>query len=251
MGARIKGGRQMQVQGVEGGLILAAGWLLLGGLCNQCPADTAPVLVMMGDSTTLCARNKEGHKLTELVQARLAELGRPVRVVNSGKGSDTAKGGYARLQQAVLDHDPDIVTLSFGLNDAGRLEPAEFRDWMDKIIQAVRQRTRARLLLVTSTPFLDTRHSWGARFEAEGGLDHRLNTLYCSAVRDLARQYALPVCDLHAHFKDRFAKEPALMDVLIMGDGVHLTDAGNRAAAEFLAPAIASLLGTPAKNASP
>jgi len=206
-------------------------------------AERASIVVMFGDSTTLCSRNKPGAKLTDYIQAYLTQTQHlQTTVVNSGKGGDTAKGGYARLQEAVLAHDPDVVTISFGLNDTGKLTPDEYREWMEKIVQVIQQKSRAKILLVTSTPFNNARHAWGKQFSTKGGLDEYMDANICMQARKLARKYGLPICDLHGYFRGKFKKDPALIDTLLMPDGVHVTDEGNRVAAEYLAPMIATLI---------
>lgn len=222
---------------------LAMGLLLCVGFSPAVSARTN-IVVMLGDSTTLCSRNKPGARLTDFIQAYLTRTQHAqVAVVNAGKGGDTVKGGYARLQAEVLAHAPDFVTISFGLNDTGLLEPGEYREHLEKIIVGIEQKSRARILLVTSTPFNNARHTWGKKFSAKGGLDEYMDARICAQMRSLAQKYGLPVCDLHACFKQKFKRDPALIDTLILPDGVHLTDEGNSAAAEFLAPAIAALIG--------
>ena len=216
--------------------------------------EEATVVVMLGDSTTLCSRSGPGAKLTDRVEAYLTKDRRlPVVVVNSGKGSDTAAGGRRRLQRDVLAHSPDVVTISFGLNDTGR-RPSErdptstpewFRKELEGIVVEIQAKTGAKILLVTSTPFNNARHGWRKRFEAEGGLDEYMNANICEQVRKLARKHKLRLCDLHRHFREKFAKDPKAIDTLLLTDGVHLTNEGNRVAADYLAPMIAALLAPP------
>jgi len=213
--------------------------------------EKASVVVMLGDSTTLCSRSGPGTKLTDRVEAYLTKVRRlPVIVVNSGKGSDTAAGGRRRLQKDVLAHNPDVVTISFGLNDTGRrpserdpaLTPEWFRKELEGIVEGIRAKTEAKILLITSTPFNNARHAWRKRFEAEGGLDEYMDANICGQVRKLARKHNLPLCDLHRHFREKFAKDPKAIDTLLLRDGVHLTNEGNRVAADHLAPMIAGLV---------
>ena len=44
---------------------------------------------------------------------------RRVDCPNAGKGGDNATSALARLEKDVLAHHPDIVTVSWGLNDTG------------------------------------------------------------------------------------------------------------------------------------
>ena len=204
-------------------------------------------VVMLGDSTTLNRRSPAGEKLTDIVQKLLtSEYGLEVTVINSGKGSDTVKGAHARLEKDVFAHDPDLVTISFGLNDSGKLTPDEFRVWLKKVVAVIGKETRADVLLVTSTPFDDTRHLvWQPRFKDQGGLDKYMDTNMCEAMRELARTDGLPICDLHARFIEELDRDPALMTTLIRGDGVHLLPAGNELAAKHLALAIRDALSPP------
>lgn len=212
------------------------------------PADDGSrIVVMLGDSTTLCGRNKPAARIPDLVLEQLKRAGYPQAVViNAGKGSDSAATGCLRLQADVLAHRPDVVTISFGLNDALLLPPANYEASLEKIIMDIRRKSGARILLVTSTPFDNARYGGLAksdrRFQSPGGLDGYLDAEFCARTRKLARQHGLAICDLHAHFQDRFKEHPELIGKLIMADGVHLTDEGNTVAAEQLGPMIAALL---------
>jgi lysophospholipase L1-like esterase len=209
-------------------------------------AERTQVVVMLGDSTTLCSHNKPGAKLTDYVQTYLTQKQHlRATIVNSGVGGDSAKGGLARLPRDVLAHNPTVVTISFGLNDTGLLTPAEYQESMEKIVRTIRSSSRAKILLITSTPFNNARHAWKDRFRAQGGLDEYMDIHICAAQRALAKKYNLPLCDLHSHFIAQFKQNPRLIDELILPDGVHLTDKGNEVAAEYVAPSIAGLLAKP------
>jgi lysophospholipase L1-like esterase len=216
--------------------------MMLCGVCSSLDAgEKTRTVVMLGDSTTLCSYSEPGTKLLDHIQSRLVRMGQgSFTLINAGVNRDTAKGGFQRLEKSVLAHHPDLVTVSFGLNDTGTYSPKEFRQWLEKIVQAIQKNGHTKILLVTSTPFNNARHQWAPRFAAKGGLDEYLDTNICSIVRDLAGKYKLPVCDLHRIFADKIKKEPQLVDVLLARDGVHLTNEGNRLAAEHLAPMIAA-----------
>lgn len=225
--------------------IVALG-LLLCAPSALVATEKTNTLVMLGDSTTFCGYNAPGSKLTDYVGAYLTKTRHlSVSLINSGKNGDTARGGLARMQTDVLADDPVVVTISFGLNDTGEQKPDEYVDNLHKIIQTIQKNSHAKILLVTSTPFNNARHALGEKFRAKGGLDEYMDANFCAQMRTLAQKYNLPICDLHAHFKTVFKKTPALIDTLIMPDGVHLTGDGNKAAADYLAPMIATLLSRP------
>lgn len=227
--------------------ILRAGFAILLLSLLLAAAERPPVaIVMLGDSTTLSRDCAQGSKLTDFVQTRLdewaAKCDRRVRVVNAGKGGDTAVGALERLERDVLFRHPDIVTISLGLNDTGKLTPEQFRTALEEIVRTIRRRSAASILLVTSTPFVNEQHSWGKDFASKGGLDEYMDGKICSQMRDLSGELRLPICDLHEKFVFEFGRHPGLVSNIIRPDGVHLSEAGNRLAAEFLAPAIGSLI---------
>jgi lysophospholipase L1-like esterase len=78
-------------------------------------------IIAVGDSNTLGWRGEKGANWPGLV-ARLA--GPPVQVVNAGVWGYASLQGRARLEEA-LRWAPDIVTISFGSNDAHRVRQSD------------------------------------------------------------------------------------------------------------------------------
>src|SRR5262249_2697661 len=150
----------------------------------------------------LCQGSPKGKKVTDQVEeglrARLKDT--KVTVINSGQGSDTAKGGLARFARDVLAHKPDVVTISFGLNDTGVSTPEEFEKSLRGMIEQIRKTSKAKVILVTSTPFDNKRHAWGQKFAERGGLDEFMNTSFCARMRALAKEMKIGLCDLHDDF---------------------------------------------------
>lgn len=72
-------------------------------------------VVILGDSITVA------HTWTRNVEAyfrlRYPEL--PLVFINAGIGGHTAQDGLNRLQRDVLSHQPTVVLVNFGMNDAG------------------------------------------------------------------------------------------------------------------------------------
>lgn len=206
--------------------------------------DRSSVIVMFGDSTT--ERGMPNAVKGELNKLVVSPQSRPT-VINAGKGGDNATSALSRLKRDVLDRDPDIVTLSFGLNDTGSRQPKQFKQSLEQMTRTL-ESAGIKILLMTSTPFNNKRHGWAKDFEAEGGLDEYMNKAFCGAMRAVAREKQIPLCDLHAVFMGEFKKDPAAIDTLISGDGVHLTAEGYSLIARHVAP---MLLQPFAGNESP
>ncbi|MBN1489319.1 MAG: beta-N-acetylglucosaminidase domain-containing protein [Phycisphaerae bacterium] len=204
------------------------------------------VVVLLGDSTTVSAESVAGEKYADAVGDLLAQspgLG-DVRVVNSGKGGDTARGALARVDAEVAAHDPDAVVVSFGLNDLGKVTPEEFGHDLRRLAEAIRARTRAEVILATSTPF-DDRHVYAGKepYLETGSLDATFDRTINDTTRVLARQRGWALCDPHRAFTEAAARGDIAMTDLLREDGVHLTTKGNRLMAETVVPAIIAALG--------
>lgn len=214
---------------------------LLFIVCNINAEDKT--VVMMGDSTTLCANNSVGKKITELIQAKFAAKFKAIKfnVINSGVGGSTAKEAVSRVQATVIKHNPDFVTISFGLNDTGRSTPEEFVQSLETIVDAIQKDTKAKILLITSTPFDNAKHAWRDKFP-KVGLDETLDTKFCEEVRKLAVKKKIHLCDLHKSFLVAFKKDSNLINKVIMPDGVHLTDEGNELASDIIFEELVKLL---------
>ena len=66
-----------------------------------------------------------------------------VNVINSGISGDTTKGGLDRLERDVLAFNPDLVVVSFGLNDCcvlGEKGVEEYKDNLSKIFEKLNQK---------------------------------------------------------------------------------------------------------------
>lgn len=203
-------------------------------------------IVMLGDSTALCDRNSADKKITTLVQnglnLKFKKSSSNFKVINSGVGGSTAKEAVARIQNSVITHKPDIVTISFGLNDTGKSTPEEFRQSLEDMIEAIRKETTAQILLITSTPFDNNTHAWKEKFAKEGGVDAVLDKKFCSEMRNLAIKHKIKICDLHQKFEAEIKKDQTLIKKIIMADGVHLTDEGNVLASGFIIEEISKII---------
>lgn len=95
-------------------------------------------IVALGDSITELTWHTRGHLCWAgyLQEALLETYGRNrCWVINSGRCGDTAHGALERLDEDVLRFDPDLVIVSFGMNDASESSETllEFRSALSAI----------------------------------------------------------------------------------------------------------------------
>lgn len=80
----------------------------------------APVLLVLGDSLSAEYGLQRGTGWVALLQKRLVEQGSTVNVVNASISGDTTSGGRSRLPALLAKHQPILVIVELGGNDALR-----------------------------------------------------------------------------------------------------------------------------------
>lgn len=107
-----------------------------------------PVLLVIGDSISAGYGLPAGKVWVDLLAARLKADGYRYRVVNASITGDTTAGGRARITALLVTHQPAVVIIELGGNDAlrgGRL--AATRENLDAMV-TLAQRAKAKVLLV-------------------------------------------------------------------------------------------------------
>jgi lysophospholipase L1-like esterase len=236
---------------------LPAVWLaalVLLAFVSSAAADEKQIKVLMlGDSVT-------ARGMPQAVEAPLNDLSKGQlkwTVVNGGAGGDTADGGAERIGPLLEKHHPDLVTISFGLNDIGKTStPEAFKANLLKIIAVInKQAPQTKIVLLTATPFNIAVHDIGknAALNAQGGADLVMDMKYNLATRQLAAEKQLPIIDLHRLFLTDPAWATKFINARdqIYPDGVHLSREGYACAGPHVAAALhawcqAEILKTPA-----
>lgn len=202
-------------------------------------------IVAFGDSITNGVTAFEVTDATayrgRVEQQLRAELAREVTIVNAGVNGDITPLALERIETDVLEHRPQIVTVMFGVNDAGFYRPAtdsfadtprvalpDFTQCLRTIVQRIGQ-SGARVILLTPLPM--NRHYWGTELPAyvQNGLNY-LVCQYAQACRDVAAGASAPLVDTYAYFDSH----PETVD--LVPDGIHPNPEGHRVIADLLYP---------------
>jgi lysophospholipase L1-like esterase len=185
-------------------------------------ADGVPIrIVALGDSLTQGWMVRKGYLdfLREMLKARYPSG--KVTIINRGIPGDTAEGGLMRLRREVLDDDPDLVFIQFGLNDAYTgVSPERYHRTIEVIVDRILADTEAEVLLVTSVPIM------------HGDQDFMAEAFY-SRLDDLARERNLPIARVHRYWKRKISGGVDFRS-LVQGDGVHPNVEGYRLMAEAI-----------------
>src|SRR5262245_33403988 len=83
-------------------------------------AADAPVLLVVGDSISAGYGLAAGEVWVDLLAAKLTAAGYRYQVVNASISGDTTAGGRARIASLLRQHQPSVVIVELGGNDALR-----------------------------------------------------------------------------------------------------------------------------------
>ncbi|MFZ1681666.1 MAG: arylesterase [Rhizobiaceae bacterium] len=197
----------------------ALAWLFALALVSAAPAR-ADEIVGFGDSLMAGYGLQPGEGFTDRLQARLAERGHAVKVINGGVSGDTTTGGRERLDWTVPD-SAMLVILELGANDMLRgISPAVTHDNLAAMIEALQTRGKTVILAgMRAAP------SMGADFQAA------FDPIY----PELAERYGLA---LYPFFLEGVAADPALL----LADGMHPNAAGIDRMVDGMLPQIEAAL---------
>lgn len=116
--------------------------------CSAAIAQTAPVVLVLGDSISAGYGLPSGAGWVSLLEKKLAAEHDPHRVVNASISGDTTAGGRERLPALLQRYHPAITVIELGGNDGlrgGSLDA--MRDNLDAMV-ATAQKAGSRVLLV-------------------------------------------------------------------------------------------------------
>lgn len=187
---------------------------------NDREGAPAPTIVCLGDSVTegcfecymktdtdietvFDRKSSYSARLFELLSFLYPTV--PVNVVNAGVSGTCASEGVRTLARDVLSHNPDLVVVSYGLNDAyGRLDYLpSYKNALRTIFEQVKE-AGAEIIFLTEN-YMCTEVSPHLQSEVMRKLAGELAAVqkdgvlcaYFEAAKQLAREYGVRVCDLY------------------------------------------------------
>lgn len=181
-------------------------------------------IVCLGDSVTGVYYHTGGKRAyPEMLEIaiKLAIPNANVTVINAGISGHTTQNGLERLDRDVLAKKPDLVTVSFGLNDMTRIPEDQFRKNLETIVARCRE-VKADVVLCTPNAVLNS-----------GGRPTEKLERYCDVIRATARDLKLSVCDQYRAGDAQRTKD-AWAWRLTLSDAIHPNMDGHKLMAEEL-----------------
>jgi lysophospholipase L1-like esterase len=127
-----------------------------------------------------------------------------ITLENGSTGGDHTAMGLGRLEEKVLTRSPDLVLVAFGMNDHNRggVELDAFRDNLKQIVDRIRERTGAEVILLSTFPPNPDWHFSSHRMEQ-----------YAEATRAAADDLRAPYADVYGVWQKVLARKdlPSLL----------------------------------------
>lgn len=121
---------------------------VLAAQANVAKKTGSPTILVVGDSLSAEYGLKRGTGWVALLEKKLVAEKAPAKVVNASISGDTTSGGRARLGGLLKQHQPHLVVIELGANDALRGLPlAMTRDNLTVMTQDA-QKAGAKVLLL-------------------------------------------------------------------------------------------------------
>lgn len=187
------------------------------------PADTRPIVVMLGDSLTAGYQLAANEALPAAIQRDLDTAGVKAKIVNAGVSGDTTADGLNRFDFSVTALHPALVVIALGANDfLDSFPPETPRKNLAAILDKAKTDNIPAALLGVSLP------------KGAGAADNR-EAEYAAIYPSLAKEYGVPY---YPDMLGAIAGKPQL----IQKDGVHPTAEGVEAMASAISGFIAPLV---------
>jgi acyl-CoA thioesterase-1 len=130
------------------------------------PTPRQPTVLVVGDSLSAEYGLKRGSGWVALMEQRMAQEKLPAKVINASISGDTTSGGRSRLAALLSQHQPTLVVIELGGNDALRGLPLQMtQDNLQAMVQAA-QAAGAKVLLIGMQVPPNYGQDYTARFEA-------------------------------------------------------------------------------------
>ena len=129
-------------------LLSAVPWAALAQTSSAPTAATPLKLLVLGDSLSAEYGLARGTGWVALLQKRLLSEKSSFTVVNASISGDTTSGGRSRLPALLKQHQPQVVVIELGGNDALRGLPLDITEQNLLAMTQAAQKAGARVLLV-------------------------------------------------------------------------------------------------------
>jgi acyl-CoA thioesterase I len=213
--------------------IALAPWLLAEAapmnlkVAQKLAAGQEPVsIVAFGDSITGVYYHTGGRRAwPEMLQIALQRLypRATVQVSNAGISGNNTVAALARLETDVLQRQPDLVVVMFGMNDVCGIPPEQYQANLREIVSRCRG-VGAEVVLCTPNSV----------YPEDGARPMPKLAAYADLVRALGQELGVPVSDVFAAYEGIRARDSRAW-MALMSETIHPNMRGHKVIAEEVA----------------
>jgi lysophospholipase L1-like esterase len=196
----------------------------------EIPIKSGEKLAFLGDSITAGGKSNPGGYVN-LVSNGLATNGVKIEVIGAGISGHKSNQMLGRLENDVLKHKPQWMTLSCGVNDVWHGEKGVSLDDYKKNITGIVDQAQAagvQVILLTSTMI----------GEDQANPNNQKLIPYNDFLRSLAKEKKCLLADLNADMQAAVSKANTPGKNALTGDGVHMVFPGDMMMATGILKAI-------------
>jgi lysophospholipase L1-like esterase len=199
-------------------------------------------VIFFGDSITQAGVQPNGYitKLDSIIKQ--SHLPDSVELIGAGIGGNKVYDLYLRMDDDVLNKNPNVVVIYVGINDVWHkassgtgTDPDKFEKFYRAIIKKLMDKN---IKVIVCTPSVI-----GERNDNSNQQDGDLNQ-YSKIIRAIAKDLSIPVCDLREGFLTYLkTNNPANAEKEILtSDRVHLNNKGNLFVATQMWPVLQPMI---------
>ncbi|MCM3719088.1 GDSL-type esterase/lipase family protein [Fictibacillus phosphorivorans] len=180
-------------------------------------------LVCFGDSITSKEKSEDGSlRLTSRLRQELTEW----VVMNAGIPAETTRAALVRLQDDVLRHHPDIVTILFGANDSSDHRLIPLKEYENNLTYMVNKIGAKKVILISPAPVFEEKQ--------KARTNERMQT-YAQTVKKVAKHEGTAYVPLFEILNEMEIEK------FVIDDGLHFNQYGYEELSDLVLKTIKTL----------
>jgi acyl-CoA thioesterase I len=182
-------------------------------------------MIFIRDSITASSKNMDSDRLgSGYVRLIKKEISDHIKVINKGVNGQRVTDLAFRWKRDVLDLEPDLVSISIGINDVWRLldslglnqvDVQKFEHVYRELLSQLTSRNPVKAVLMEPTIIDENPDSKG----------NQMLISFVEVVRKLAKEFGAILVPTHQVFIDHIKSHP---NTTLTTDGVHMNELGNQ-----------------------
>ena len=202
-------------------LILIGSFMMI---IKQSTKDNLITIAFLGDSITQFGWEQEDGYVRQVI-AKLYENGIKVNPIPVGICGNTSKNMLDRIDNDVLNHNPDIMFFMGGLNDIwlNQSSVEEYKNNITNILDKAKE-NNTRVFLLNLTVIGE---------DIESSMNKQIDS-YNEFLSTITQERHITLIDVNSAIKNEILKENKPNENVLTTDGVHLNKKGNTILADTI-----------------